>query len=83
MPPKRKAAEATAERTTKSRRGGAKEAAPAKSTRTAAKKGAKQEKTKPVAVDGLDPSSFTLQGVQAMFENYIEEDDNNMIGGEF
>ncbi|KAG9095115.1 hypothetical protein FS749_011046 [Ceratobasidium sp. UAMH 11750] len=82
MPPKRKAAEATAERTTKSRRGGAKEPAAAKSTKTTAKRGAKQEKTKPAAADGLDPSSFTLEGVQAMFENYMDEDDNNVIGGE-
>ncbi|KAG8746677.1 hypothetical protein FRC10_003981 [Ceratobasidium sp. 414] len=77
MPPKRKAAEATAERTTKSRRGGAKEPAPAKSTKSTAKKGAKQEKTKPVAADGLDPSSFTPERVQAMFENYTDVDDNN------
>ncbi|KAG8710048.1 hypothetical protein FRC09_000337 [Ceratobasidium sp. 395] len=83
MPPKRKAAEPTAERTTKSRRGGAKEAAPAKNTKATTKKAAKQEKTQPVvSADGLDPSSFTLGGVQAMFENYMDEDDNNVIGGE-
>lgn len=30
---------------------------------------------------GLDPSTFTLEGVQAMFDQYVDEDDNNVIGG--
>lgn len=86
MPPKRKAAEVATERTTKTRRASAKEAPPAKATKasgTVPKKGAKQDKTsKPVVAVGLDPSTFTLEGVQAMFDQYADEDDNNVIGVE-
>ncbi|QRW00339.1 cullin binding [Ceratobasidium sp. AG-Ba] len=82
MPPKRKATEAAAERTTKSRRGGAKEAPPAKPAKASAKKATKSEKAKSSTADGLDPSSFTLEGVQTMFDRYMDEDDNDVIGGE-
>lgn len=38
-------------------------------------------RSKPVVAVGLDPSTFTLEGVQAMFDQYADEDDNNVIGG--
>ncbi|KAB5594384.1 DCN1-like protein 1 [Ceratobasidium theobromae] len=84
MPPKRKATESATERTTKTRRGGAKEAPSTKPTKSAAaapRKGAKHENTKAVPA-GLDPSTFTLEGVQALFEKYMDEDDNNVIAAE-
>ncbi|CAE7213700.1 unnamed protein product [Rhizoctonia solani] len=79
MPPKRKAAEPATERTTKTRRAAAKPTKPAPATRKAAK-----ENTKATAVpSGLDPATFTLERVQAMFDKYLDEDDNNIIGGKF
>ncbi|KAJ1310246.1 hypothetical protein OPQ81_006988 [Rhizoctonia solani] len=84
MPPKRKAAESATERTTKSRRASAKEAPAAKPTKSvpATKKGAK-DNTKPASVaSGLDPATFTLERVQAMFDKYTDEDDSNIIGAE-
>lgn len=30
---------------------------------------------------GLDHSTFTLEGVQAMFDQYMDEDNSDVIGG--
>ncbi|KDN41936.1 hypothetical protein RSAG8_07153, partial [Rhizoctonia solani AG-8 WAC10335] len=35
-----------------------------------------------VVSSGLDPATFTLERVQAMFDKYIDEDDSNIIGAE-
>ncbi|CAE6525404.1 unnamed protein product [Rhizoctonia solani] len=82
MPPKRKAAESATERSTKTRRASAKEAA-AKPTKSApaTRKGAKEKAT--AVSSGLDPATFTLERVQAMFDKYTDEDDSNIIGGKF
>ncbi|EUC67203.1 defective in cullin neddylation protein [Rhizoctonia solani AG-3 Rhs1AP] len=81
MPPKRKAAESATERSTKTRRASAKEAA-AKPTKSApaTRKGAKEKAT--AVSSGLDPATFTLERVQAMFDKYTDEDDSNIIGAE-
>ncbi|CAE6525058.1 unnamed protein product [Rhizoctonia solani] len=84
MPPKRKAAESATERTTKTRRASAKEAPAAKPAKSApaTKKGAKDNTKAATASSGLDPATFTLERVQAMFDKYIDEDDSNVIGAE-
>ncbi|KAG8687584.1 hypothetical protein FRC11_006962 [Ceratobasidium sp. 423] len=84
MPPKRKAAESATERTTKTRRAGAKEAPAAKPAKSvpATKKGAKDNKKAATVSSGLDPATFTLERVQAMFDKYMDEDDSNIIGAE-
>ncbi|KAF8758560.1 Defective in cullin neddylation protein [Rhizoctonia solani] len=84
MPPKRKAAESATERTTKVRRASAKEAPSTKPVKSApaAKKGAKDNTKVTTTPSGLDPTTFTLERVQAMFDKYTDEDDSNVIGAE-
>ncbi|CAE6432821.1 unnamed protein product [Rhizoctonia solani] len=84
MPPKRKAAESATERTTKTRRASAKEAPAAKPSKSApaTKKGAKDNTKATTTPSGLDPTTFTLERVQAMFDRYTDEDDSNIIGAE-
>ncbi|CAE6478327.1 unnamed protein product [Rhizoctonia solani] len=84
MPPKRKAAESATERTTKTRRASTKDAPAAKPAKSvpATKKGAKENTKTATVSSGLDPATFTLERVQAMFDKYIDEDDSNVIGAE-
>ncbi|CEL52272.1 DCN1-like protein 4 OS=Danio rerio GN=dcun1d4 PE=2 SV=2 [Rhizoctonia solani AG-1 IB] len=84
MPPKRKAAESATERTTKTRRASAKEAPVAKPSKSATttKKGTKDNAKATTVSSALDPDTFTLERVQAMFDKYIDEDDSNVIGAE-
>ncbi|KAH7340414.1 Cullin binding-domain-containing protein [Rhizoctonia solani] len=84
MPPKRKAAESATERTTKTRRASAKEAPIAKPAKSipATKKGAKENTKMATVSPGLDPTTFTLERVQVMFDKYMDEDDSNIIGAE-
>ncbi|CCO26196.1 DUF298 family protein [Rhizoctonia solani AG-1 IB] len=84
MPPKRKAAESATERTSKTRRASAKEAPVAKPSKSATttKKGTKDNAKATTVSSALDPDTFTLERVQAMFDKYIDEDDSNVIGAE-